>query len=135
MVVKKKIQKNIKKSSIITGLLMSIIPIAVLAVALVAWPIAIAIVSYCIPLFFIRKITKSKKRKYVFWIIPYILIHPSITLEYISSKIPEMTPNSPADLGAYLSLYAILFGFVFFLLFIIYSSLIFFFYFHDKKNQ
>jgi len=130
---KKKIPKKIKKSSIITGILMSIVPAMVLLFMIGAWPIVVSMILYSIPLFFIRAITKSKKRKYVFLIPPYLLIHTLITLSYLTSKIPEITPESPADHGVYLSLFTGIYGMVFMTLFVIYSILITVFYFRDKK--
>jgi len=127
--------KNVKKSSIIIGVLMSIVPAMVIFVMLGAWPIVVSMVLYSIPLFFIRVITTSKKRKYVFLIPLYLLTHTILTLAFLTSKFPEITPDSPADHGVYLSLFTGLYGFIFIMLFLIYSSVIVIFYIRDRPKK
>ena len=125
--------KSVKKSSIITGALMSIVPATVIVLMGGLWPIIVSMVLYSIPLFFIRLITHSKKRKYVFLIPVYLLIHTLGSLAFFTSRIPEITPDSPPDHGVYLSLFTGIYGMVFIPLFVLYSVLIVIFYFRDKK--
>jgi len=99
------------------------------------WPIVVSMVVYSIPLFFIRLITKSKKRKYVFLIPAYLLTHTLVSLSFFISRMPEITPESPADHGVYLSLFTGIYGLVFIPLFLIYSGVIIYYYFRDNPKK
>ena len=123
----------IKKSTIKTGIFLSIVPVLLIIFFGFRWQVIIHMATYSIPLFFIRKLTFSKHRKHVFWIPVYLFTHTIITYTYLTSQIREYTPDSPADQDAYLILFSGLYGFIFMLLLVIFTFLIIRYYIRDKK--
>ena len=95
---------KIKKSSIKTGIFMSIIPVLFIIFFGFKWQVIIHIATYTIPLFFIRILTFSENRKHVFWIPLYLFIHTSSTYIFLTSKISEYKPDRHEIIGATITL-------------------------------
>jgi len=125
--------QDVKRKTIITGLLLSIVPVLMGILFYNIWQFFWMAMLWCVPLFYIRKLTLARK-KMVFLIIPYLFILPLAGTLFFQLDLPWVPGTGSALDEAHAAnvWVSIIFYLFFTFMAMLYSGVIAFFYVKDK---